>query len=585
MADGKRMLIVLDNAIGAAQVRPLLPGSSGCLVLVTSRNEMAGLIAADGAVPISLEVLSHDEAYELLDRRLGHDRALGDPDAANEIISACARLPLALSIAVGRAAGRPKRSLAEVAAELKEAKGGLEALEADDAITDVRAVFSWSYDQLSAPASRMFRLLGLHPGPDISLSAAASLAGLPRQEAATALRELVRSHMVAEHVHARFTFHELLRAYAADQAEQLDSAADRRAAAHRLLDHYLHTAMSAAVRFSPYRSALRLPPTEDGVLPADVSDKAQALAWFEAEAPVLLALIGFALDDEFNDHAWQIPWTLASYFHRRSRWMDYLSTQRIALAAAQRLGDPRALAHAHYQLGHAQACLNDYDGADPHVRQALELFRELEDRASEAVVLNGMALMLERQGRYAEALDQVLDALRMLKAVGHWWTQATLENSAGWLYAHLGRYQEALAHCQRALGLHRESGHRGGVADTLDSIAFIHRKLGDFVQSKAYYNLALDGYRETGDPFGEAQSLRGFGETLYAEGDVAAARDAWLSAEAILDRISHPQVDEVRAKIAALDSVTDSRRTAAGPAEPESAVAGSRGARATGCPG
>jgi hypothetical protein len=255
LLDDRQMLIVLDNARNVAQVRPLLPGAPGSLVVVTTRNELTGLVAAEGAVPLTLDVLGDVEAHEMLARRLGRARVAAEPGAADEIIAACARLPLALSIAAGRAAGRPKRPLTELAAELHDARGRLDALEAGDAVTNVRAVLSWSYDQLSEPAARMFRLLGVHPGPDISLSAAASLAGMPRAAAGAALRELVRTHMVAEYLPARFTFHDLLRAYAADQAERHDPEPERRAAAHRVLDHYLHTAMAASNRFSPFRSS------------------------------------------------------------------------------------------------------------------------------------------------------------------------------------------------------------------------------------------------------------------------------------------------------------------------------------------
>ena len=477
--DGKRMLIVLDNARNVAQVRPLLPGSPGSLVVVTSRNEMTGLVAAEGAMPLTLDVLSFDEAREMLVRRLGRDRAAAEPEAADEIISSCARLPLALGIAVGRAASRPKRPLSELAAELRDARGRLDALEAGDAVTNVRAVLSWSYDQLSEPAARMFRLLGVHPGPDISLSAAASLAAMARADAGAALRELSRTHMVAEYLPARFTFHDLLRAYAADQAERHDPAPERRAAVHRVLDHYLHTAMAASHRFSPHRSPLPLASPQPGVLPADVADKEQAMAWFDAEVPVLLALIAFAGANGFDTHAWQIPWTLGPFFNRRGRWQDYIATQLTALAASQRLGDTLALAHTHHLLGQVQLQMGNYEEADPNFREALDLFRELGDRANEAVVLNSLGSMLERQERYPEALAVALDALRMLKAVGHWWTQATLENGVGWLYAHLGQYDRALTHCQRALALHRDSGHRGGTADTLDSLGYVYLHLSD----------------------------------------------------------------------------------------------------------
>jgi DNA-binding SARP family transcriptional activator/tetratricopeptide (TPR) repeat protein len=547
--DGRRMLIMLDNAHNVAQVRPLLPGAPGSLVLVTSRNELAGLVAAEGAVPLTLDVLSDAEARQMLARRLGRDRAAAEPAAVDEIAGLCARLPLALGIAVGRAAARPRRPLAELAAELRDARNRLDALRADDPASDVRAVFSWSYAQLSEPAALMFRLLGLHPGPDISLAAAASLAGISRSAAGTALRELTRTHMVAEYLPSRFTFNDLLRAYATDQAEQTESPEERRAAVHRVLDHYLHTALAASMRFSPGRSALRLAEPQPGVLPADVTDKDQAAGWFEAEAPVLLALARYAGAHGFDTHAWQLPWTLAPFYNRRGRWRHYATSQQIALEAAERLDDPLARAHAHYLLGQALAELDDYEAADPHVRQALDLFRGLGDRANEAVVLYGLATMLERQERYDEALAVALDALRMLKAVGHWWTQATLENEVGWLYAHLGQYDQALTHCRRALSLHRDSGHRGGTADTLDSIGFVYLHLGELAEAKTNYQRAIEAYRELGSPFGEGNSLAGLGNVLLAEGDLAAAAAAWRQGAAILDRLPHPLADELRARL------------------------------------
>ena len=554
LLDGRRMLIILDNARNGAQVRPLLPGAPCSLVVVTSRNEMTGLVAAEGAVPLTLDVLSDGEAHEMLARRLGQDRVAAEPEAAEEIISSCARLPLALGIMVGRASGRPKRPLAELAAELRDARGRLDALEADDAVTNVRAVLSWSYDQLSEPAARMFRLLGVHPGPDISLSAAASLAGMTRADAGAALRELTRTHMVAEYLPGRFTFHDLLRAYAADQAERHDPEPARRDAVHRVLDHYLHTAMAASHRFSPFRSPLQLASPQPGVLPAEVADKDQAMAWFDAEVPVLLALIAFADGNGFDAHAWQMPWTLSPFFTRRGRWQDYTATQQTALAAASRLGDTLALAHAHHLLGHVQSQVGAYEAADPNFRRALDEFRELGDRANEAVVLNGLAGMLEKQERYPEALAVALDALRMLKAVGHWWTQATLENGVGWLYAHLGQYDQALTHCQRALSLHRDSGHRGGAADTLDSIGFVYLHLGDIAQAKVHYTKAIEAYREISAPFGEGNSLAGLGDALLAEGDPGGAAAAWRESVAILDRLPHPLADEVRARLRDLDA-------------------------------
>jgi tetratricopeptide (TPR) repeat protein len=235
-----------------------------------------------------------------------------------------------------------------------------------------------------------------------------------------------------------------------------------------------------------------------------------------------------------------------------------LTTQQTAYAAAQHLGDQRALAHANYQLAQAYACNSDDEHAEQHVSRALELFRSLGDRPSEAVAMHGQALLLERQGRYSEAVPIVLEALRILQATGHWWTQATLENSAGWMYAHLGRYPDALERCQKALSLHRDSGHLGGVADTLDSIGYINLMLGDLAAAKTYYELALETYRDLGEHYGEALSLNGLGDTLSAQGNIHAARTAWSNSVAILDCLSRPDADVGRAKLSRHRSSVDS---------------------------
>ena len=217
---GTKTLIVLDNAGGPDQVRPLLPGAPGCLVIVTSRNQLAGLIAADGAQAIVLDVLTSGEAHHVLARRLGPDRVAAEPAAAGELARLCARLPLALAVTGARAAARPDFTLTTLAAELRDTRGRLDALTTgEDDATDVRAVFSWSYHQLSTPAARMFQLLGLHPGPDTTAAAAASLAGLDPGHARRLLRELTHAHLLTEHTPGRYTSHDLLRAYAAEQAD------------------------------------------------------------------------------------------------------------------------------------------------------------------------------------------------------------------------------------------------------------------------------------------------------------------------------------------------------------------------------
>jgi DNA-binding SARP family transcriptional activator len=238
----RRMLVLLDNAGDAEQVRPLLPGSAGCAVLVTSRDQLSGLVAGDGAHPLTLGPITTDEARALLTRRLGADRVLAEPQAVDDVIDHCAGLPLALTIAAARAAARPQFRLAAIADELREARGGLDAFTGADPATDLRAVFSWSYRTLPTDAARLFRLLGLHPGPTIATAAAASLVGLPIGQVHPLLAELTRAHLLSEHAPARFTFHDLLRAYAVERGRAEDREPDRQAAIDRLYDHHLDAA-------------------------------------------------------------------------------------------------------------------------------------------------------------------------------------------------------------------------------------------------------------------------------------------------------------------------------------------------------
>jgi hypothetical protein len=245
---GRRLLVLLDNARDSDQVRPLLPGSETCLVLVTSRSQLSSLVACEGAHLLGLDLLSVTEARELLARHLGLDRASREPGTVDELIELCARLPLALSVIAARAAAQPALPLAELAGELRDARGRLDALDAGDLATNVQAVLSCSYRNLAEPAARMFRMLGSHPGPDISAPAAASLAGVPLMQARKALAELTRAHLVTERVPGRFAFHDLLRSYAAQQAASVDTGTERHAAVRRMLDHYLHTG-HAAIRW------------------------------------------------------------------------------------------------------------------------------------------------------------------------------------------------------------------------------------------------------------------------------------------------------------------------------------------------
>ena len=430
---GQRMLVLLDNARDVDQVRPLLPASPGCLVVVTSRNQLTSLVAAEGASPLTLDVLTDGEAHELLTRRLGAQRVADDPGAADELIQQCARLPLALSIAAARSASQPGLSLAALTADLGGARGRLDALDAGHAATNVRAVLSWSYRQLDAATARLFRLLGLHAGPDVSAAAAASLAGLPRDEARRRLGELSQANLLTEHAPGRFSCHDLLRTYAAELAQSEDSEAERHAATGRMLDHYLHTAYSATVLLAPTRRPVTLAALQPGVTPEHIAGTEQALAWYEAECQVLLAAVVRARDTSFDTHAWQIPWALSRFLDHKGRWHDWTATEEIALAAAKRLGDRAVQAGIHQRSGYVSARLGNYEEAHAHMRLALSIYAERGDRAGEGYVHNAFAIVLYHQGLESDALDQALEALEAFAGTDDQPGRALALNSAGWI--------------------------------------------------------------------------------------------------------------------------------------------------------
>ncbi|GAB3157975.1 hypothetical protein GCM10027290_60270 [Micromonospora sonneratiae] len=302
----RQVLVLLDNARDAEQVRPLLPGAPGCLVLVTSRNQLPGLTITDGARSLMLALPPFAEARQLLAARLGTARVAAEPATVDQLVNSCARLPLALAIVAARASTHPTVPLAALAIHLRGTCRELDAFAVEDCATDVRALFSCSYLSLSEPAATLFRLLGTHPGPDISAPAAAVLAGVPLARVSRSLAELSRAHLVTEHTPGRYSFHDLLRAYAAELADRIDSGTDRRDATLRVLDHYLHTADRAAMLVHPHRTPIKLTPAVPGAVPEHLTDPEQARAWFTVEHPVLLAIVAQAAGAGFDAHAWQL---------------------------------------------------------------------------------------------------------------------------------------------------------------------------------------------------------------------------------------------------------------------------------------
>jgi tetratricopeptide (TPR) repeat protein/transcriptional regulator with XRE-family HTH domain len=549
----RRVLVVLDNARDEQQVRPLLPAGPGTLVLVTSRNQLAGLVAADGARLVSLDVLSHADAVRLLTTGIGSARSAAEPEAVAETARLCACLPLALAVAAARAATRPGFPLAALAAELRDTAARLDALDGPDAAVGIRAVFSLSYRQLSSAAARMFRLLGLHPGPDISASASASLAGVEQHVARRLLGELTRAHMISENSSARYAFHDLLRAFAADQARGCDSEREREAAVGRVLDHYLHTAHTAALLLFPPHEPVDLGPPRPAVIPEPVADHRRALAWFEAEHRVLIASTAIAAESGHDSHAWRIPWAMMPYLQTRGYNEEWASTQRTALAAATRLRDTKGLAASSRLLAGACSNLGEYDEARSHLGYCLTLYRQLGDRFGEAKVHQGLSRLSSRQGRYTDALHHARQAGRTYQAIGHKAGEVEALNLVGWYQSQLGNHGHARACCRRALTLNAETGNRRIEAALWDSLGYAEHHLRNFAEAATCYQRAHGIAREVGDRWGEAESLTHLGDTHHATGDLPLARKTWEQALAVLETLGHSAADKVRAKLEGVD--------------------------------
>lgn len=548
-----RVLVVLDNARDVDQVRSLLPGSPGCAVVVTSRNRLTSLVASDGARPVELDLLPDAEARRLVSSRLGEDRVASEPASVDEIIKACAGLPLALVVAASNAVMNSRLPLSALAGELRKTEGRLDVLGAGDQYTDVRAVFSWSYRALNPQTARLFRLLGVHAGPDIALPAAASLAGVPPAQARRELAALVHAHLVTEWAPGRFVMHDLLREYANELSMIHDSAADRRLAVQRILDHYLHTAYAADRLLHPRRDdPIALAPLPLLVSTQGLADHRDAVAWLATERQVLLAAFRQAVSFGFDAHVWQLAWAVTTHFDRHGHWYDAAASHEEGLKAAQRLGDRRAQAIICCCLARAYCRLDRDDAARDQLRQALELYQLLGDQAGQGHAHRILAWVLERQGRYKEALTHAELAIDLFRSAERPVGQAHALNAAGWFHILLGAPEEGLRLCQQALDMQRKIEDRLGEGETLDSIARAYTSLARYDEARTYYRQALELYRESGDRYNEAQFLVHFGDTSLAAGDPDSAVAAWQDAVTIFEELELPEAANMRARLSSL---------------------------------
>jgi tetratricopeptide (TPR) repeat protein/transcriptional regulator with XRE-family HTH domain len=553
----RRMLVVLDNARDADQLRTLLPGSADCLALITSRNQLTGLAVSDGAHQMALDVMSQAEACELLTARLGADRASREPAAIDELTELSARLPLALSIAAARATVSAAFPLSSLVCQLRGVRGRLDGLDAGEPTASIRAAFSWSYRQLSPPAARLFRFLGLHPGPDITSCAAASLAHLTAQRARSLLKELSRACLLNQHVPGRYAFHDLLRIYAAERAREKLVQADRLAGLQRMYDHYLYTGFAAAMLLNPSRSPIALPPALPGSAPETMTTLAQATSWFDAEYQVLRNVIAVVADPESeassDRHAWQIPWTLVNFSDRRGRWDELAAFQRIALTAAERLADPAGQARAHLNIGAASIRMTRYDDALTHLNRSLILFAEIGDRLTQGHNLLAIAEVFAKQGKRRGVLDTGERALALFRAVNDEVGQAFALNVVGLAHLELGHDQHALTYCGQALEMHRMRDNGYGQAESWQYLGQARMQLGQHAAAVDCYEHALSFVGELGDRYNQAWVLEHLGDAYQASGDMGEATSAWRRCLVILEDLNHRDAQRIHAKLQQAD--------------------------------
>ncbi|NGY63401.1 tetratricopeptide repeat protein [Lentzea sp. NEAU-D13] len=544
LLDGRRMLVVLDNASSPDQVRPLLPGSASCFALVTSRSGLAGLVARNGAQRLTLDLLSHNESLRLLRDLVGVGRVDAEPESSATLVDQCGRLPLALRVAGERAAAEPDLTLSELVAELADERGRLDLLGSDDedASTAVRAVFSWSYRSLSPPAARLFRLLGLHPGPDFSAPVAAELADVPLPQAKRLLLTLAGAHLVQANGPGRYRFHDVLRLYAAELAE---SDERRLEAARRMLCWYLHCATIADSLLLPLVTTPRVRLPDPPATPPPFTTRSEALAWCESEAANLAAAARHAHQLGEHSLAAQFPRALWGYYDLRKPWSDWITTYEIGLSSARLLKDDSTCAGIIRALGVAYYDLQRFDEAAALFEESLVIRRAIGDFASTPGNLDMLGSTYRKQGDFAAALDCHRQALAIRLESDHKRGIAVTLNRLGSTYRDLERFDESLDHLNRSLALRREIGDLHGQGFALHSIAATYEQLGRLDEAMEAYRESLVVRREIGDRRGEAEILLCLGKILARRDRPDEARDVWTEALATFSDLGAPQASDV----------------------------------------
>jgi len=548
---GRRVLVMLDNARDVEQVRPLLPSGPGNLVVITSRNLLSGLAAADGAHLVTLGLPSFEAARHTLARRIGADRVAAEPDAVGDIITHCGRLPLALAIVASRAAAFPDFPLAGLAADLRLGRGSLDAFDMVDASSDARTVFSWSYHLLGSSAARLFRLLSLVPGMDVTVAASTSLLGVTPRAARSAMVELRSTSLVIEHIPGRFIFHDLIRAYAGELCDGTDTPAEREAARARILEYYLHSGYAAQVTLNTYREPIPPAAKSPGVTPESPLNSAAALSWFAAEHQALAAAVRLSANSTVGVPAWQLALTMQDYYSISGTYLDWLDTTEIALNAAREANDRAGQAHVLRSRAGAYNFLGRLDEALEDLWLAQKLFTDLGHVGDDGYIHSALGMVYIRMGKPELALAHQRAALEIHRKAGNRRAEPLVGHEIGRALHSLGEYDAAISCLLEATGVAREIGALHDLSDGLTVIAEVHLSRGDHDRALDYVNEALGLSRQLGDLRGVGISLRALGDIRRALADDEGARTAWQEAYTIFDGLGQSAVaiEDIRQRL------------------------------------
>jgi DNA-binding SARP family transcriptional activator len=506
----RRVLIVLDDAKDAAHVRPLLPGSASCAVLVTTRSRMPDLA---GSRFVDLDVLELAEARAMFATIIGPGRAEAEPQATDEVLTACAGLPLAIRIAGARLAARSGWSVRTIASRLSDERRRLDWLKTGDLA--VRACFEVSFTSLphqpggdEVDPAHAFRLLGTWQGSSIGLPAAATLIGQDDGSVADALEVLVDAQLLQSPAPDRYRFHDLLKAYAADRARREETAGDRDEAIRRLLAWYLHTVDAVAHMVSPHRYHVELAAPGLGGEPLTFHSLNEALNWCEVERTNLVAATRQAAAAGLHEIAWQLPVAAVAFFNRRTYWADWVDTNQIALASVRVLGDQRGEALVLNCLGTAYARHRMDTAAAEYFEQALALRQRIEDLPGEAQTATSLADTYRRLRRYDDALDLLKRALDIQRQAANPYSQGVVLNNLGETYLALGRTEEALDSLEHARVIFRDIDDRRGQGYALNNLGEAYLTLDRAADAANVLDRALDLRHAAGDRLEEAETLR-----------------------------------------------------------------------------